>query len=177
MWHPELRSIWADLRKRKRIEIQQDPQPDGLTLTMLPFQLEGLFWLRNQEKTEFRGGILADEMGMGKTIQTIALLMAEPRCKPNLVVAPTVALMQWRNEIEKHTANALSVIVFHGANRSGDIKVLQNCNVLMTTCKFPTCSFRPRGINSKNIFRLCSRELVQKAAIRLQEEGWTSEGR
>ena len=115
----------------------QDPQPEGLTLTMLPFQLEGLYWMRNQEKTDFKGGILADEMGMGKTIQTIALLMAEPRQKPNLVVAPTVALLQWRNEIEKHTANALSVTVFHGANRSGDIKTLKQCDVIMTTCIVP----------------------------------------
>jgi len=137
-WHPELRIVWDNLDKRKKIRIKQDPQPEGLTLTMLPFQLEGLHWMRNQEKTVFGGGILADEMGMGKTIQTIALLMAEPRHKPNLVVAPTVALMQWRNEIEKHTANALSVTVFHGASRSGDTKVLKNCDVIMTTCK-PTC--------------------------------------
>lgn len=136
-WHPELRTIWRDLDKREKVQVQQDPQPEGLTLTMLPFQLEGLYWLRNQEKTEFRGGVLADEMGMGKTIQTIALLMAEPRQKPNLVVAPTVALMQWRNEIEKHTGNALSVIVFHGAKKSGDVKTLKNCDVIMTTCKSP----------------------------------------
>jgi len=134
-WHPELRTVWDDLDKREKVQIQQDPQPEGLKLTMLPFQLEGLHWMRNQEKTDFGGGILADEMGMGKTIQTIALLMAEPRHKPNLVVAPTVALIQWRNEIEKHTANALSVTVFHGANRSTDTKVLKNCDVIMTTCK------------------------------------------
>lgn len=132
-WHPELRTVWDELDKRVKVQIQQDPQPEGLTLTMLPFQLEGLHWMRNQEKTDFGGGILADEMGMGKTIQTIALLMAEPRHKPNLVVAPTVALMQWRNEIEKHTANALSVTIFHGTNRPTDTKILKNCDVIMTT--------------------------------------------
>ena len=42
-------------------------------------------------------------MGMGKTIQTIGLLLSEPKGKPNLVVAPTVALMQWKSEIETHT--------------------------------------------------------------------------
>ena len=36
------------------------------------------------------GGILADEMGMGKTIQMIALLLLDPNPGPNLVVAPTV---------------------------------------------------------------------------------------
>lgn len=36
------------------------------------------------------------------SIQTIALLLSEPRQKPSLVVAPVVALMQWKNEIETH---------------------------------------------------------------------------
>jgi len=35
-------------------------------------------------------------------IQTIALLLSEPRRKPSLVVAPVVALMQWKHEIEKN---------------------------------------------------------------------------
>ena len=42
----------------------------------LPYQVEGITWMRNQEKTEDRaGGILADEMGMGKTLQTIGCIM------------------------------------------------------------------------------------------------------
>jgi DNA repair protein RAD16 len=44
-------------------------QPDGLSLKLLPFQLEGLDWMRKQEASEWKGGILADEMGMGKTIR------------------------------------------------------------------------------------------------------------
>jgi hypothetical protein len=36
------------------------------------------------------------------SIQTIALLLSEPRRKPSLVVAPVVALMQWKHEIEKN---------------------------------------------------------------------------
>jgi len=36
------------------------------------------------------------------SIQTIALLLSEPRQKPSLVVAPVVALMQWKHEIETH---------------------------------------------------------------------------
>ncbi|KAL7273582.1 DNA repair protein rad16 [Rhizina undulata] len=134
LWlHPELRGVWDNLRKRKKISVEKDPQPEGLSLTMLPFQREGLHWLRCQEKTEFHGGILADEMGMGKTIQTISLLMAEPRAKPNLVVAPTVALMQWKSEIEKYTNSVLKVTIFHGANREANQKELENADVIMTT--------------------------------------------
>lgn len=56
-----------------------------------------------------------DVFSMGKTIQMIALLIAD-RKKPNLVVAPTVAIMQWRNEIEAHT-DGLKVLVWYGPNR------------------------------------------------------------
>lgn len=131
--HPELATVWDELDQRPKIPVEKATQPDGLSLTMLPFQLEGLNWLRAQEQTLFRGGILADEMGMGKTIQTIGLLMSEPRAKPNLVIAPTVALVQWENEIKKHTNNALSVISYHGANREEDPEVLAQADVIMTT--------------------------------------------
>ncbi|RUP44527.1 SNF2 family N-terminal domain-containing protein [Jimgerdemannia flammicorona] len=46
-------------------------------------------------------------MGMGKTIQMISVLLTEPRKKPSLVVAPTVAILQWKSEIETHTDNLL----------------------------------------------------------------------
>lgn len=54
-----------------------------------------------QEKTRYKGGLLGDEMGMGKTIQAVSLLMSDyPAGKPSLVVVPPVALMQWQSEIK-----------------------------------------------------------------------------
>lgn len=139
--HPELANIWKVLSARQKPAVERATQPEGMTLTMMPFQLEGLNWLRKQEESVFKGGILADEMGMGKTIQTISLLMSEPRKKPNLVVAPTVALMQWKSEIEKHTGGILSVAVFHGQNRPKSVKEVENIDVVMTTCgSYPSSS-------------------------------------
>lgn len=71
---------------------------------------------------------------MGKTIQTIALLLSDKK-KPNLVIAPTVAIMQWKSEIEKHTNNALSVCMFHGAKREKDPNVLKKFDIVLSTCK------------------------------------------
>ena len=46
--------------------------PEGLSAELLPFQVEGASWMYHQEtRTDIKGGILADEMGMGKTLQTI----------------------------------------------------------------------------------------------------------
>ena len=73
--------------------------PKGLNANLLPFQAEGASWMYCQEtnsnssdgktkakansdetstasnKNVIRGGILADEMGMGKTLQTIATIL------------------------------------------------------------------------------------------------------
>ena len=50
------------------------------------------------------------------SIQTIALMLSEPRSKPSLVVAPVVALMQWKHEIETHAAG-FTVALWHGQSR------------------------------------------------------------
>lgn len=70
---------------------------------------------------------------MGKTIQTIALLLSDKK-KPNLVIAPAVALIQWKNEIEKHTNKALSVFIYHGAAKEKQ-QGLNKFDVVLTTCK------------------------------------------
>lgn len=140
--HPGLEHAFTGLDKRPLIVPVKDPQPDGLSLDLLPFQKEGLHWLRLQEQGDFRGGILADEMGMGKTIQTLSLIMHDPQAKPNLVVAPTVALMQWRSEIEKYTGSALSVYVFHGAAKTADHKNLASHHVILTTYNLLESVFR-----------------------------------
>lgn len=42
----------------------------------MPYQKEGLAWMRSRETTKLHGGILADEQGLGKTLQTIGLILA-----------------------------------------------------------------------------------------------------
>jgi SWI/SNF-related matrix-associated actin-dependent regulator of chromatin subfamily A-like protein 1 len=57
---------------------------------LYPFQRIGMEWL-----STMHGGLLADEMGTGKTIQT---LMALPENVPVLVICPAVAKGVWRRE-------------------------------------------------------------------------------
>ncbi|OZJ02723.1 hypothetical protein BZG36_05107 [Bifiguratus adelaidae] len=141
--HPELETVWSDLDNMKGGEAHPIEQPKHLKLPLLPFQKEGVGWMCGQESIgELKGGILADEMGMGKTIQMISLLLSEPRLKPNLIIAPTVAIMQWKSEIETHTDNELSVYLFHGSNRLEDIEKLTSYDVVMTTYAVVEALFR-----------------------------------
>ncbi|CCM03968.1 uncharacterized protein FIBRA_06124 [Fibroporia radiculosa] len=140
--HPDLRDVWGDLERDIAIVVpQKAEQPAGMKVTLLPFQMESLYWMRNQENGIWKGGVLADEMGMGKTIQMISLLVSDKGIKPNLVVAPTVAIMQWRNEIEAHT-EGFKVLVWHGSSRASDIKELKKYDVVLTTYAVLESCFR-----------------------------------
>ncbi|EIW82150.1 hypothetical protein CONPUDRAFT_122767 [Coniophora puteana RWD-64-598 SS2] len=130
--HPELRDVWGDLEATIPVIVPEPAeQPAGLKVTLLPFQLESLTWMRKQETGPWHGGMLADEMGMGKTIQMISLFVSDLK-RPNLVVAPTVALMQWRNEIAAHT-EGMNVLVWYGSTRMTDPKELKKYDVVLTT--------------------------------------------
>lgn len=94
---------------------------------------------------------------MGKTIQMIALMVSDSN-RPNLVVAyvllavpmdqitltlylahrPTVAIMQWRNEIQTHTTDGMKVLVWHGTNRENNVKELAKYDVVLTTVGLST---------------------------------------
>ncbi|OII72851.1 SNF2 family N-terminal domain-containing protein [Cryptosporidium andersoni] len=64
-----------DLVRREIVEIRESPV--NMIFELLKFQKEGLAWMCKQEMPNSlaNGGILADEMGMGKTIQMIALML------------------------------------------------------------------------------------------------------
>ena len=57
-----------------------------------------------EEAFTFRGGVIADEVGMGKTAQLIGLFLASPAAEnepSNLVVTPGHLCQQWAKEISK----------------------------------------------------------------------------
>lgn len=67
------------------------------------YQLKGVKWLISLWQNGLNG-ILADQMGLGKTIQTIGFL-AHLKGKglhgPYLVIAPLSTLSNWANEISR----------------------------------------------------------------------------
>ncbi|KFX92091.1 hypothetical protein V490_05574 [Pseudogymnoascus sp. VKM F-3557] len=115
--HPELLVMWKELRDLPKIPPVKAEQPANISRELKPFQLEGLNWMKMMEKTKWGGGLLGDEMGMGKTIQAVSLIMSDyPAKNPSLVLIPPVALMQWQQEIEQYTDGTLKTFVYHGTN-------------------------------------------------------------
>ena len=73
------------------------PVPDGLAY--LPYQRAGIEYAHN-----LRHALIADEPGLGKTIQALGIANMLLRTKKTvriMVVAPKIALWNWRREAEK----------------------------------------------------------------------------
>ena len=99
--------------------------PDGLAGTLRPYQERGLSWLAFLDAIGL-GGCLADDMGLGKSIQLLALLVRERtglssrRSKrwpgPTLLICPMSIVGNWERETARF-APQLEVLVHHGRDR------------------------------------------------------------
>ncbi|KAL8856987.1 MAG: hypothetical protein Q9178_006392 [Gyalolechia marmorata] len=133
--HPEIKTMWTALKDVPTITPIEAEQPKSITRKLKSFQLQGLDWMLKQEKSQWKGGLLGDEMGMGKTIQAVSLIMSDyPAKDPTLVVVPPVALMQWQNEIREYTNGKLKVLVYHNTFakvRNMKLRELKEFDVIM----------------------------------------------
>jgi DNA repair protein RAD16 len=133
--HPLIKTMWKDLEAIPIIKGVAGVQPPSINRKLKSYQLEGVDWMIRQEQSNYKGGLLGDEMGMGKTIQAVSLIMSDyPQKQPTLVLVPPVALMQWSQEIGEYTDGKLKVLVYHGTNaKSKNMKVgeLKKYDVIM----------------------------------------------
>jgi superfamily II DNA or RNA helicase len=97
-------------------------QPAGFVGQLRGYQCEGLGWMHFLRQFSF-GGCLADDMGVGKTAQVLALLetrrvlrAAGELSKPSLAVVPKSLIFNWKQEVERFTPQ-LQVLDYTGSDR------------------------------------------------------------
>eukprot|EP01012_Entosiphon_sulcatum_P067451 TRINITY_DN9716_c0_g1_i1.p1 TRINITY_DN9716_c0_g1~~TRINITY_DN9716_c0_g1_i1.p1 ORF type:complete len:1165 (-),score=253.85 TRINITY_DN9716_c0_g1_i1:69-3533(-) len=146
-----LQPLDPDIIVQATRKITPCPTPAALQQPLLPFQEEGVGWMCAQELSPYKGGILADEMGMGKTIQAISLILVNKPAEraPTLVICPTSAMMQWRDEIKAFTEEgALSVLVYHSDRKKLELGELEKHDIVLTT--YPVVEAEWRKIINKH---------------------------
>ncbi|XP_039021017.1 ATP-dependent DNA helicase DDM1-like [Hibiscus syriacus] len=111
-----------NLTEEEKIEKEQRELVPLLTGGKLKsYQLKGVKWLISLWQNGLNG-ILADQMGLGKTIQTIAFLAhlnGNGMNGPYMIIAPLSTLSNWINEITRFTPS-IDAIIYHGTKQERD---------------------------------------------------------
>lgn len=116
------------VERASSVDLAAPPAIDNVALPLLAHQQVGASWLQQMADRGW-GTLLADDMGVGKTAQAIALLASRPG--PHLVVAPLAMLDTWRVELDRFLADP-KVVVYHGPDRPRTIRPSQD-EVVVTT--------------------------------------------
>ncbi|PIN06882.1 DNA repair protein, SNF2 family [Handroanthus impetiginosus] len=85
------------------------------------YQIKGVKWMISLWQNGLNG-ILADQMGLGKTIQTIAFLAhlkGNGLHGPYLIIAPLSTLSNWMSEIKRFVPS-VDAIIYHGSKKDRD---------------------------------------------------------
>ncbi|KJZ77813.1 hypothetical protein HIM_02990 [Hirsutella minnesotensis 3608] len=112
---------------------------------LLNYQITATAWMIKRElgKTGPFGGLLADGMGMGKTIMSLACISGNPPSekemkrygKTTLVVVPNLSVaINWRDEARKHCKDPIHTWVsIYSAKDKSPVGQLREMSLLITT--------------------------------------------
>ena len=123
-----------------------------------------------EEPEQCYGGLLADVMGLGKTIQALALIATtmeaakshgcsalnrstdceglELHTRATLLVAPVSTVKNWEDQIKEHCqANSISCHIYHGTGRIKDATQLADHDIVITT--YSTAAHELLGKNAE----------------------------
>jgi SNF2 family DNA or RNA helicase len=115
----------------------------GMKTTLKGYQVMGSAFMRRRENAaeEPRGGLMADQMGLGKTLMMLAnIVNGQPpkgrHPRTTLLVASPALLSQWANEIEQHTNCGLRILRYGSGTRldsNNPMEILKNNDIVLTT--------------------------------------------
>ena len=131
--HVETNDLTVDAFKRlKLMQMEKTPSLSQTHLNLRPYQDLGYQWLWFLRSYGL-GGLLCDQMGLGKTHQGMALLAAvkqQQKTLSALVIAPRSVLFHWEEKLETFCPN-ITVSMFYGTKRKE--KEALNSEVVLTS--------------------------------------------
>lgn len=148
---------------------------------LLPHQREGLGMMEHALR-KYGGALEADQMGVGKTLILVAVILRRSRClraegkKGNFLVVLTPPLLQnWLNELER--APELKVHVYHQTEGKKVTEVeLKDADVVITT--YDTLVHEWRGIKQAEVaFHAAwkGETLLRESMAQTQEKEWAED--
>ena len=122
-----------NLRRFSQIEPRE--LPEGLKANLRPYQKSGFDWLHFLHDYGF-GGCLADDMGTGKTLQTLALLQSFSESHEakaaSLLVLPRSLVFNWEREAARFTPG-LRLLNHAQATRAKELASFDEYDLVLTT--------------------------------------------
>lgn len=143
----QLRSLtWMVDRESKKVEPFIEEEISEAVLEALAWRAEG----RAQRPIRVRGGVLADEVGYGKTAITLGLIDCKAKevgkefskiddvkgkipIKATLIIVPPHLTRQWNSEVQKFTGKRFKVVVLSTASNlnSTSIEDIQEADMVI----------------------------------------------
>ncbi|KAI7674003.1 hypothetical protein KC318_g1868, partial [Hortaea werneckii] len=136
-----------------------------------------------QKPEPLRGGILADMMGLGKTLSILSLIAETKResrlfhseepsgdsglvcnSKATLIICPKSVMSNWTEQIRTHcNQQKLKTYTYHGSSRTDDLDELSEYNVVLTTYNTAASEFsaKDKPLALINWFRIVLDEAHQ----------------
>ena len=100
---------------------------------IIKYQTNGVGWLLEREIDGDGKFICADQMGLGKTIQTIAMMQGNPLRKPTLIVVPNALVAQWVQAFRQFTRDVKTTVLFVKGIKTYDVSTIDTSSVYITT--------------------------------------------
>ena len=116
--------------------------------------------ISNYNPDSTQGGILADSMGLGKSLSMLALIAGDwsdstqgPRqSKKTLLIVPSSLVCTWEDELRTHVRpNTLRLALYRGPSRFHSLETMLNCDVIITTYNVLATEWRNKR-GSKPVF-------------------------
>ena len=125
--------------------------------------------IRDFSTVEFGGGILADSMGLGKSLSMISLLATDwphfdsnsSKINPTLIVVPPSLLRTWEEELRRHLhPKTLRYTLYHGPRRSENMISTLACDIVITTYDIVAAEWKSLDKGPRPLFLVNWRRIV-----------------